>query len=179
MISEVKPSAITIPSTFGRTRPVLLTGFCTAVAVAAAFAEPTPQRARHAPGLAVYLAVVTSVAALLVYRGGRTGVRFDGDGLTICCVFGTRRLGWHEVSRFADGRTAGMGEGAGPVWARDVVLRDGRVVTATATARDGCRPAAPTVLFPLPGCGLATTSGRSTPSSALFVRRSWGSGNHL
>ena len=146
MISEVKPSGITIPSTFGRTWTVFLTGLCTAVAVAVAFAGRTPQWARHAPSLGVYLAVVASVAAWLVYRGWRTGVRFDGHGLTICYVFGTRRLGWHEVSRFADGCTTGLGEGAGQVWALNVVLRDGRVVTVNATARDTCRSAAPKVL---------------------------------
>ena len=69
MISEVKPSAITIPSTFGRTRTVLLTGFCAAVAVALAFAVPTPQRARHAPSLAVYLAVVALPGRGRVGRG--------------------------------------------------------------------------------------------------------------
>ncbi len=146
MISEVRPSAITIPSTFGRTRTVLLTGFCAAAAVAVAFAGQAPQWARHTPSLAVYLAMVASVAALLVYRGWRTGVRFDGHGLTICYFFWTRRLGWHEVSRFADGRTAGFGGGAGRVWALDVVLRDGRVVTVKATARDSCRSASPKIL---------------------------------
>ena len=145
MISEVKPSVITIPSTFGRTRTVLLTGLCTAVAVAVAFDPPTPQWARHAPSLAAYLAVVASVAALLVYQGWRTGVRFDGHGLTIRYFFGPDRLGWHEVSRFADGCTAGLGEGAGQVWALDVVLHDGRVVTVKATARDSSS-AAPKVL---------------------------------
>ena len=132
MISEVRTSAITIPSMFGRTRAVLVIGVCAAVAVAVALARPAPQWARHSPSLAVYLAVVASVAALLVYRGWRTGVRLDGDGLTIRCFFWTRRLGWHHVSRFADGRTAGLGEGTGRVWALDVVLRDGRVLTVTA-----------------------------------------------
>ena len=145
MISEVRPSAITIPSMHGRTRTVLLTGFCAAAAVAVAFAGQTPQWARHAPSLAVYLAVVASVSALLLYRGWRTGVRFDGYGLTIRYFFETRRFGWHEVSRFADGCTAGLGEGAGQVWALDVVLHEGRVVTVKATARDG-RSAAPKVL---------------------------------
>jgi hypothetical protein len=145
MISQVKPSAITIPSMHGRTRAVLVIGFCTAVAVAVAFAPPTPQRARHASSLAVYLAVVASVSALLLYRGRRTGVHLDGDGLTIRYFFGTRRLGWHEVSRFADGCTSGLGEGAGQVWALDVVLYDGRVFTVKATARGG-RSAAPKVL---------------------------------
>ena len=96
MISEVKPSAITIPSSFGRMRAVLVIGFCASVAVTVAFAPPTPQWARHASSLAVYLAVVASVTALLIYRGWRTGVRFDGDGLTIRYFFGTRRIGWHS-----------------------------------------------------------------------------------
>jgi DivIVA domain-containing protein len=129
----------------GRTRAVLVIGLCTAVAVIVALAPPTPQWARHAFSLAVYLAVVASVSALLLYRGWRTGVRFGGDGLTIRYFFGTRRLGWHEVSRFADGCTGGLGEGAGQVWALDVVLHDGRVVTVKATARD-TRSAASKVL---------------------------------
>jgi DivIVA domain-containing protein len=145
MISQVRPSAITIPSMHGRTRAVLVIGSCATVAVVVAFAQPTPQWARHTPSLAAYLAVVASVAALLIYRGWRTGVRFDGHGLTIRYFFWTRRLGWHEVSRFADGCTGGLGEGAGQVWAVDVVLRDGRVVTLKATARDD-RSAAPKVL---------------------------------
>jgi DivIVA domain-containing protein len=145
MISEVRPSAITIPSMFGRTRAVLVIGFCAAVAVIVAFARPTPQWARHPSSLAAYLAVVASVSAFLLYRGWRTGVCFDGHGLTIRYFFGTRRLGWHEVSRFADGCTAGLGEGAGHVWALDVVLHDGHVVRVKATARDG-RSAAPKVL---------------------------------
>jgi len=146
MISEVKPSAITIPSTFGRTRTVLVTGFCAAVAVAVVLDPPTPHWARHEPSLAVYLAVGALVAALLVYRGWRTGVRFDGRGVTICYFFWTRRLSWHEVSRFADGCTAGLGEISRRVWALDVALHDGRVVTVKATARDSCRSAAPKVL---------------------------------
>lgn len=145
MFSEVRPSAITIPSTHGRTRAVLVTGCCATVAVMVAFAQPTPQWARHIPSLAAYLAVVASVAALLIYRGWLTGVRFDGHGLTIRYFFWARRLGWHEVSRFADGCTGGLGEGAGQVWAVDVVLCDGRVVTLKATARDD-RSAAPKVL---------------------------------
>jgi DivIVA domain-containing protein len=141
MISEVKQSSnvITIPSMHGRTRTVLLTGFCTAVAVIVALAQPTPQWARHASSLALYLAVVASVSAGLLCWGWRTGVRFDGDGLTIRYFFRTRRLGWHEVSRFADGCTGGLGEGGGHVWALDVVLHDGKVVTVKATARDSRR----------------------------------------
>ena len=145
MISEVRPSVVTIPSMHGRTRAVLVISCCATVAVLVAFAQPTPQWARHTSSLAAYLAVVASVAALLTYRGWRTGVRFDGHGLTIRYFFWTRRLGWHEVSRFADGCTSGLGEGADQVWAVDVVLRDSRVVTLKATARDD-RSAAPKVL---------------------------------
>jgi DivIVA domain-containing protein len=137
MISQVQPSSdvIAIPSMSGRTRAVLLTGFCTVVAVIPAFGSPTQnwlvsQRA-------AYLAAVASVAALLIYRGWHTGVRFDIHGLTIRYFFWTRRIGWQEVSRFADGLTAGLGEGAGLVWTLVVVLRNGRVVKVKATARDG------------------------------------------
>jgi DivIVA domain-containing protein len=137
MISQVKPSSdvIAIPSMSGRTRAVLLTGFCTVVAVIPAFGSPTQnwlviQRA-------AYLAAVASVAALLIYRGWHTGVRFDIHGLTIRYFFWTRRIGWQEVSRFEDGLTAGLGEGAGLVWTLVAVLRNGRVVKVKATARDG------------------------------------------
>ena len=137
MISQVKPSSdvIAIPSMSGRTRAVLLTGLCTVVAVIPAFGSPTQnwlvsQRA-------AYLAAVASVAALLIYRGWHTGVRFGIHGLTIRYFFWTRRIGWQEVSRFTDGLTAGLGEGAGLVWTLVVVLRNGRVVKVKATARDG------------------------------------------
>ena len=170
MISQVKPSAITIPSTHGRTRAVLVIGFCAAVAVAVAFAPPTPQWARHASSLAVYLAVVASVSALLLYRGWRTGVRLDGDGLTICYFFGTCRLGWHQVGRFADGCTGGLGEGAGRVWALDVVLCDGRVVTVKATARDG-RSAAPKVLTAV--LQAAERYGIQAPLTGILSKRRW------
>ncbi len=137
MTSEVKPSVITIPSMRGRERTIWLTGFCVVAAAVVPFAQPTPQWARHAPIVAVYLAVVAAVAALPLCWGWRTGVRFDDHGLTIRYFFGIRRIGWHEVSRFADGRTAGLGEGAGQVWTLEVVRRNGRVLKVKATARDG------------------------------------------
>jgi hypothetical protein len=136
MISQVKPPSdvIAIPSSFGRTRAVLLTGFCAAVAAIPAFGSPTQNW--QVWERAVYLAAVASVATLLIYRGWHTGVRFDIHGLTIRYFFWTRRIGWQEVSRFADGLTAGLGEGAGLVWTLVVVLRNGRIVKVKATARD-------------------------------------------
>jgi hypothetical protein len=136
MISAAKPPSdvIAIPSMFGRTRAALLTGFCAAVAAIPAFGSPTQNWL--VSERAAYLAAVASVAALLIYRGWRTGVRFDIHGLTIRYFFWTRRIGWQEVSRFADGLTAGLGEGAGLVWTLVVVLRNGRVVKVKATARD-------------------------------------------
>ncbi len=113
MISEVKPSAITIPSEGARELMVILTGIFVTVALLVAFVQPTPQWARHAPSLAVYLAVVAAVSAWLLYWGWRAGVRFDDHGLTIRYVFGTRQLGWREVSHFTDGCCkAGIGDGA-------------------------------------------------------------------
>src|SRR5215470_15602763 len=143
MISEVRPSAITISSWFGRRRTSLLTGSCTALAVIPAFSSATQNW--QATDLAAYLAAVASVAASLIYRGWHTGVRFDTHGLTIRSFFRTRRIGWHEVSRFANGRTYVMSEG-GHLWALDVVRNDGRAVTVKATARPDCRSAAPKVL---------------------------------
>jgi DivIVA domain-containing protein len=145
MISEVKPSVITIPHDHGRDLTVFLTVIFATVALLVAFVQPKPQWASHAPSLALYLAVVAAISAGLLYRGWRTGVRFDDHGLTIRHFFWTDQLGWHEVSHFRDGRCkAGTGTDRGTKWALEVVLRHGQVVKVKATARD--RSAAPKVL---------------------------------
>ena len=100
MISEVKPSAITIPSTFGRTRAVFLTGFRTAVAVALAFAVPTPQWARHAPGLAVYLAVVALPGRGRVGHGSRSECPRPARGNSTPC---SDQAGRYPLSKIQSG----------------------------------------------------------------------------
>ena len=141
MISEVKPSAITIPSTSSRSWTVLVIEVCDTVVVLVAFG------ASHGLSLVVYLAVVASVSAGLLYRAWRAGVRFDDHGLTTSYVFGSYRFGWSEVSCFRDGCcTAGIGPHRGKVWALEVVLRDGGAVKVKATAREVRKSAAPEVL---------------------------------
>lgn len=176
MISEVRPSAITIPSWFGRVRTGLLTGSGTALAVIPAFGSATQNW--QAPDLAAYLVAVASVAASLIYRGWHTGVRFDTHGLTIRSFFRTRRIGWQQVSHFANGRTYVMSE-SGYLWALDVVRHDGRAVTVKATARPDCRSAAPKVLTAVLqaaecyGIPAALTEPAPSPEADRIVLSEW------
>jgi hypothetical protein len=52
---------------------------------------------------ATYLALVALASIGLFYRCWRTGVRFDGHGVTIRRYLRTDRLKWAEVSHLADG----------------------------------------------------------------------------
>jgi hypothetical protein len=76
-------------------------------------------------------------------RGWRIRLRLGDGGVTVRNFPRTYRISWHEVVCFADGSVT-RGE-AGRVWALDVVLRDGRVVTASGTS-GGKRDARPETL---------------------------------
>jgi hypothetical protein len=84
---------------------------------------------KYPPALAivVYLLVVAAALVWTSYRAWCFGVRFDDDGVTVWNYFRTVRASWHEVACFADGTTNGRN------WALKVLLRDGRVLTATST----------------------------------------------
>jgi DivIVA domain-containing protein len=69
-------------------------------------------------------------------RGWRMGVRLDDHGVTVRNFLRAYRFSWAEVRRFADGLIHETGQnGSSYFWALQVVLHDGRVVTAKGTAR--------------------------------------------
>jgi hypothetical protein len=67
-------------------------------------------------------------------------VRFHDHGVTIRNYWRTRRYRWDQVSHFADADV--WASGVRPQWGLDVVLRDGRVVTARATLHEDGRASA-------------------------------------
>jgi hypothetical protein len=97
----------------------------------------------HVLAAVAYLAAAAAVSIWGCFRGWRMGLRLDDQGVTIRNYFRTYRIGWPGVRRFADGSVSG-GE-AGRLWALNVMLRDGRVITAAATSR-GKRTARPQTL---------------------------------
>jgi hypothetical protein len=132
MTSEARP-ATTIPNWLGRMIVIFLLLCGCGLAVLPVFDRPP--WAKHAPVsvVAAYLTVVVLVSIWLLYRGSRMGVRFDDHGVTIRRFLPTRRVGWTEVSHFADGAAGLVGEGRVEwAWALDIVLRDGRIVTTRA-----------------------------------------------
>jgi hypothetical protein len=91
---------------------------------------------KHPPVLAIvgYLVVVVSAVVWTSYRAWCFGVRFDDDGVTVWNYFRSGRASWRKVASFADGTTNGRN------WALKVLLRDGRVLTATATRAPAASP---------------------------------------
>lgn len=87
------------------------------------------------PGVAAYLAVVTTAVIVGCFRGWRIGLLMDQHGLTVRNYFRSYRFGWPEVKCFADG-SAHCGE-SGWVWALSIMLHDGRAVTAGGTMASG------------------------------------------
>jgi hypothetical protein len=85
--------------------------------------------------LAAVACLVAAGAAVIwgCSRAWRMGLRLGDDGVTVRNYRHTYRISWPEVLCFADGSVK-RGE-AGRVWALDIVLRDGRVVTASGTSR--------------------------------------------
>jgi hypothetical protein len=101
-----------------------------------------PVWVKNAPRSAadVYLVIVATALILGCYRGWRLALHFDVSGVTVRNYFRTYRIGWSEVSCFADGN-AGLATSQGFAWALSVVTRERRPVVASATARyHGARP---------------------------------------
>lgn len=128
-----------------------------------------PHWARHAatPVVITYVGAVAAAFIAGCVRISRMGVQFGGHGITVRNFLRTRTVGWHEVSHLTDGSAQG-GE-AGDVWALNVVLRDGRVVTAVGAKAIG-KVARPEMLeairqagdrhgIPVKATGVAVTSG--------------------
>jgi uncharacterized protein DUF2510 len=97
----------------------------------------------HVLATVAYLVIAAAVSIWGCFRGWRIGLRFTDDGVTVRNYLHTYRISWPEVRCFADGSVNG-GQ-AGRRWALGIVLRDGRVVTASGTAR-GKRDARPETL---------------------------------
>jgi hypothetical protein len=90
-----------------------------------------------------YLVIAAAASVWGCSRGWRIGLRLGDGGVTVRNYRHTYRISWPEVLCFADGSVK-RGE-AGRVWALDIVLRDGRVVSAAGTA-SGKRDARPETL---------------------------------
>jgi hypothetical protein len=128
----------------------------------------------HALAAVAYLAIAAAVSIWGCSRGWRMGLRLSAGGVTVRNYCRTYRIGWPEVRCFADGSVNG-GQ-SGRLWALGIVLRDGRVVTASGTAR-GKRDARPETLtairraaeryaIPAELTGTATKRGsRETPAN--------------
>ena len=106
------------------------------------FVEPAEAlREKHPPaGAVVYSITVAAAVIWTSYRSWRRGVRLDEHGVTVWNYWRNHRLTWAAVSSFTDGSTDG------DTWALTVMRRDGRGVTAEATAARPGRPEILTVL---------------------------------
>jgi hypothetical protein len=95
---------------------------------------------QHVPDL---VALLTGTAVFIwgCCRAWRMGLRLDDYGVTIRNFFRIYQFSWAEVRCFADGWVHEASEGRGAdFWALDVVLHDGRVVTARCTMSKKARP---------------------------------------
>jgi hypothetical protein len=128
----------------------------------------------HVLATVAYLVIVAAVSIWGCSRGWRIGLRLSDDGVTVRNYFHTYRISWPEVRCFADASVNG-GQ-AGRRWALGIVLRDGRVVTASGTAcgkRDArpetlaaIRQAAGRYAIPAELTGMATKRGsRESPAN--------------
>jgi hypothetical protein len=90
-----------------------------------------PNWVKHVPGFVAYLAVLAVAVIWGCSRSWRMELRMDNRGVTVRNYFRTYRIGWPEVSSFADGAVnAGAG---GRTWALKVIRRNGSAVTACGT----------------------------------------------
>jgi len=105
--------------------------------------SPTLLPRGHIPAAVAYLAAAASVSTWGCWRGWRMRLRLDEHSVTVRNFFHSYQFSWPEVSRFADGSVNGGNDGR--LWALSVVLNDGRVITASGTAR-GKRDARPRTL---------------------------------
>jgi hypothetical protein len=141
---ESRSGAITIAERYQRWRAVCLP-LLGALIAGSVFTQYSRTWLAHGHILATGACLVIA-AALLVWgcaRAWRIALRLGEGGVTVRNFYRTYRISWSKVSCFADGSVT-RGE-HGRVWALDVVLRDGRVVTASGTV-GGKRDARPETL---------------------------------
>ena len=136
--------AITIAERYPRWWAVLFP-LLVAVCLGGVFAQHSRTWLARGHLLATVACLIIAAAALIwgCSRAWRIGLRLSEGGVTVRNFLRTYRVSWPEVRCFADGSVS-RGE-SGRVWALGVVLRDGRVVTASGTSR-GQRDARPETL---------------------------------
>ncbi len=105
--------------------------------------SPTLLPRGHIAAAVAYLVIAAAVSIWGCARAWRIRLRLGDDGVTVRNYRRTYRIGWPEVRCFADGSV--NGGNAGRLWALGIVLRDGRMVTASGTA-SGKRDARPETL---------------------------------
>jgi hypothetical protein len=139
-----RSGAITIAERFPRWNAVI---FTLLVPILLGFLLANNSRTWLAPGhIPATVACLAIAGAALIWgcsRAWRIGLRVGEGGVTVRNYRHTYRISWPEVLCFADG-SVNRGE-AGRVWALDIVLRDGRVITASGTSA-GKRDARPETL---------------------------------
>jgi len=128
MAPEVRPAPIRIADRGGR----ISTTVYLLIAIVIADAEGPGGGQVHGSAALIYLVILASASAGLLARSWLMGTRFDDRGIRVRKYFSTRRVGWPEVSHFADG--GWINDGDDQRWVLDIVLRDGRTVTTGATS---------------------------------------------
>jgi hypothetical protein len=138
---EDRSAAITIAERYPRWSAVIFTPLA-AILPGLMFTQnsQTLLPRSHVLVAVAYLVIAGAASIWGCSRGWRMGLRLGDDGVTVRNYRHTYRISWPEVLCFADGSVNG-GE-AGRLWALDIVLRDGRVVTASGTSA-GKRDARP------------------------------------
>jgi hypothetical protein len=69
-----------------------------------------------------------------IARGRQRWLRLDDQAITVRNYYRTHRIGWNEVHWFRDGLGIRDFDHRGPVWALEIVLHDGRKITAEGTS---------------------------------------------
>jgi len=143
--------------------------------VALAPSDKFPHQVKHVPkpGAAAYLALVTIAVIVGCFRGWRMGLSMDQRGATVRNYFRSYQIGWPEVSRLADGSAYAGADGW--KWALNVMLRDGRTVTANGTMASRPQRAAEVVAIIKQGADRyaipAELTGNATrPGTRWFLR---------
>ncbi len=83
----------------------------------------------HVPVAVACLVIVGGAFTWGFTRAWRVSLRLGDDGIVVRNLCRTYRISWPEVQCFADRSAQGL-------WALGIMLHDGRVVTASGTARD-------------------------------------------
>lgn len=133
-----KWGAVTIAERFPRLKLVILM-LALAILLGSAIAQNSQTWQARQILVTMACLVIAAAAVFLSFRAWRIGLRLGGDGVTVRNIFRTYQISWPEMLCFADGSIS-RGQSC-TVWALDVVLRDGRVIIASAASRSRGVPA--------------------------------------